>query len=367
MDALKRFDTSNLLNVPQSIVERLENNLQSLMKREKEVWLVAQCRKTLEDASQWSRDYTDAPHYEGSSESYRQRWSQTIGEMKFDADFNPQWEPFFENEKVVAKWLYIDLAEGLKARAVLALPKNGKTPFPLIIAQHGVSSSPANVFGFNNPDGAYHSYGLALLKQGFAVLAPANISFAHPRTRLHRLCLLLGTTLAGLEVGKLRRLLDYVVTLPEIDEDRIGMWGLSHGGHYTMFTAPLEKRIKAAIVCAFFNDRLHKMAISSPLYSCFLDVDDEHIWIPGWFKGGFTDSNLLSLVCPRAVQIQQGKADGIGWWPLQEAEYQRLKAHYVKLEIEDRVEYAGHNWGHEIMVDEGIAFLRRWLDIKKMQ
>lgn len=207
MDALKRFDTSNLFNIPPSVIERLENDLQSLMKREKETWLVAQCRKVLEDASQWPRDYADVPHYEGSSESYRKRWSQTIGEMKFDADFNPQWEPFFENEKLVARWLYIDLAEGLRARAVLALPKNGKRSLPLIIAQHGISSSPANVFGFNNPTGLYHGYGMALLEQGFAVLAPANITLAPPRARLHRLCLLLGTTLAGLEVGKLRRLL----------------------------------------------------------------------------------------------------------------------------------------------------------------
>jgi hypothetical protein len=361
MDNLKRFDTNNVFNISENIIERLENDLQSLMKREKETWLVARCRKVLEEAAQWQRDYADVPHYEDSSESYRKRWSQTIGEMRFDTDFNPQWEPFFESKKVVARWLYIDLAEGLKARAVLAFPKKGKPPFPLVIAQHGISSSPANVFGFNDPSGLYHGYGLALLEQGFAVLAPANITLARPRSRLHRLCLLLGTTLAGLEVGKLRRLLDYVVTLPEIGEDRIGMWGISLGGHYTMFTAPLEKRIKAAIVCAFFNDRLHKMALSSPLYSCFLDVEEEHIWIPGWFKGGFTDSNLLSLVCPRAVQIQQGRADGIGWWPLQEAEYERLKAHYVKLGIEDRVEYAGHNWGHEIMVDEGLCFLKKYL------
>jgi len=162
-------------------------------------------------------------------------------------------------------------------------------------------------------------------------------------------------------VGKIRRLLDYAITLPEIDAERVAMWGISLGGMYTMFTAPLEKRIKAALITAFFNDRWAKMAVSSPLYSSFLDVEEEHIWLPGWLAGGFDDSDLLALICPRAVQIQQGRADSIGWWPLQHATFVKAQQNYAALHLEKRIAYADHQGGHEILVDEGLAFLQQHL------
>jgi hypothetical protein len=295
--------------------------------------------------------------YDKSVQKYKKMWSETIGEFKFDKEFNSVHKPFFEDDEVKADLISIELDSNLKARGVLAFPKNRKPPFPLVIAQHGLTSSPSTVFGFNDQRSIYH----ALLRSGYAVLAPANVSDLHPRARLHRLCLLLGSTIAGLEVGKTRRLIDYINTLPEVDTDKIAMWGISLGGYYTMFTMPLEPRIKVGIVTAYFNDRFRKMAVSSPLWSCFLDADEEYIWIPGWFKGGFTDSNLISLICPRPVQIQQGKADGIGWWPLQEKEFEKTGMPYEKLSKKDSIEYISHEGGHEILVDDGLSFLDRWI------
>jgi len=347
----------NAREVPASEMLRHEEDRQSLMRRELEAYLVERCGQTLAAQSTWQLDYSSLPHYEASCETHRQRWSQTVGEFAFAAPFNARYEPFFEDDVALGQWLYIDLDNGFTARAALVLPKQHQGKLPLVIAQHGVSSSPERAFGFNDTKGYYHSFGHALVAAGYAVLAPSNITTSGPRARLQRLCLLLGKTLAGLEVGKIRRLLDFATTLPAIDTERIGMWGISLGGMYTMFTAPLEKRIKAAIITAFFNDRLNKMAVSSPLYSCFLDVDEEHIWIPGWLGGGFDDSELLALICPRAVQVQQGRADSIGWWPLQLATYAKARDRYTALQIDDRIDYVDSEGGHEIMVDEGLAFL----------
>ena len=128
-----------------------------------------------------------------------------------------------------------------------------------------------------------------------------------------------------------------------------------------MCTASLDERIKVAIMCAFFMDRFHKVTISSPHYTSWFLPHEEHLWIPGWFKGGFTDSNVLSLICPRALQIQEGKADKCGWWPLQESEYQKICRHYVKLGIKEKIEFVCHNGGHEIVVEPGMRFLERTL------
>ncbi len=351
----------NALTKPESLVQRTAEDRQSLMRRELESYLVNQCQQQLAAATAWTLDHSSPAHYSASCEEHRARWSRTIGEFHFDAPFNARYEPFFEDETAVGQWLYIDLDDQLTARAALVLPKQRQGKLPLVIAQHGIGSSPERVLGFNDAVGYYHGYGRALVDAGYAILAPSNITNAAPRARLQRLCLLLGKTLAGLEVGKIRRLIDFATTLPEIDADRIGMWGLSLGGMYTMFTAPLEPRIKVAIIAAFFNDRLAKMAVSSPLYSCFLDVEEEHIWVPGWLANGFDDSALLALICPRAVQVQQGRADGIGWWPLQHAAFAKAAEHYTQLQLADRAAYADHQGGHEILVAEGLAFLQQHL------
>ena len=354
-------EPDDALKLPEGMIARREGDAQSLIRREAEAWLVEQCRDTLHSSGQWPLETGSLEEYEESCASHRARWSRAVGEWSFDAPFDVQVEPFFDSETAVGHWIRIDLADGLQGRAVYALPKHGTRPLPMVIAQHGLGSSPERVFGPNDGEGLYHGFAAALLEAGYAVLAPANVTGNHPRARLTRLCHLPGRTLWGLEIGKLRRLIDYVSGQPEIDADRIGMWGLSLGGYYTAFAAALELRIKVGVGAAFFNDRFRKMAVSSPLYTAYIDVDEEHFWIPGHFSGGFGDAELVSLICPRPLQIQQGRADGIGWWPHQEAEFRRAAAPYKGLGIPDRIEYAGHDGGHEVLVGRGLQFLETFL------
>ncbi|MEM2960404.1 MAG: hypothetical protein QXU67_02230, partial [Candidatus Bathyarchaeia archaeon] len=131
------------------------------------------------------------------------------------------------------------LSDHICARAILALPRKTSGKAPLVICQHGLVSSPERVFGFDDPEGLYRAYGRRLAEKGFAVLAPLHITENAPRARYSRMALLLGKTLYGLEIGKLQRLLDYVLALPEINAGRVGMWGLSLGGTYTMLALPI--------------------------------------------------------------------------------------------------------------------------------
>ena len=41
------------------------------------------------------------------------------------------------------------------------------------------------------------------------------------------------------------RCLDYLLTRPDVDGDRLGMVGLSGGGSLTLYTAAVESRLKA--------------------------------------------------------------------------------------------------------------------------
>jgi dienelactone hydrolase len=309
----------------------------------------------------WQRDYASLEAFETSVAGNRERWRQAIGVFEGDGSaLDPQLELWCESEKFTAWWLSIGLLGGLRGRAILALPKGREVPVPLVIAQHGIGSSPERVFGLDDPADIYKGYGRRLVEEGFAVLAPMNITQGAPRARLERLCKLLGKTLWGLEIYRTQRLLDYLEGREEIDMERTAMYGISLGGAYTMFTLPVEKRIGAGVVCAWFNDRQRKMAVDDPRYSCFLSVDEEHIWIPGWLRE-FKDSDLASLICPRPLLIEQGKADGIAWWPLMMQEYEETGEHYRRLGLEDRLEIDLHEGGHEIRLEKSLDFLRKWL------
>ena len=344
------------------LISRGITDRQSLLRRETEDYLRAEILDYESRSAQyWNRDYSSIEAFEKSVKPNRKRWLEAVGDFGPSVeDMSPKKEPFMETKSFSAKWVTIKLFERLKGRAVLALPKGRTGLLPLVICQHGLSSSPERVFGFDDPVSYYRAFSRRLAEEGFAVLAPMNITMAPTRARYTRMALMLGKTLFGLEIFKIRRLLDYALNLPEIDSERVAMWGLSLGGTYTQFTLPLEPRIKVGIIAAWFNHRLKKMIIDDPRYSCFLSTKEEHIFVPSWLRE-FTDSDLISLICPRPVMIQTGKCDGIAWWPLVVEEFERSKAHYARLGIEDRIELDLHEAGHEIRFESGLRFLKKWL------
>jgi len=352
----------NILEASPGLVKRGVADRQHLLRCETEDFLRAlsldyEPRQRLH----WKRDYSSPEAYEASVVGNREAWRQAVG--VFDLPLLPlraTTEPFMESETIKAEWIVLPVFEGLNARAVLATPRHLQGPWPVVICQHGIGSSPERVFGFDDDSDIYHSYAQPIVEAGFAVLAPMHITEGPPRARYHRLCLMLGKTLWGLEIAKLSRLIDYLETLSTLDTTRIGMYGISLGGAYTSFTLPLERRIGLGINCAWFNDRLRKMVVDDPRYSCFLSVNEEHIYVPGWLTQ-FCDSDLTSLICPRPYMVQTGKCDGIAWWPYVVQEFERTRAHYEKLGVGERCQLDLHEAGHEIRVEGALPFLRKWL------
>lgn len=352
----------NAFEAAPGLVARGISDRQNLLRRETEDYLRALSLDYAQRQREyWKRDYSSIEAFVDSVRPNRERWRAAMGEFGPPAEeMDPRVEPFAENEHFRAEWVTLNLYGNLRARGVFAVPKVGEGPFPTVICQHGIGSSPEKTFGFDDGGGIYHAYAQRCLEAGFAVIAPMNITEAEPRARYTRLCTMLGKTLWGLEIAKIGRLIDYAEAREEFDTTRLGMWGISLGGAYTMFTLPLEERIRAGIVTAWFNHRLRKMVVDDPRHSCFLSTREEHIFIPGWLRE-FTDSDLISLICPRPLMAQTGKADGIAWWPWVLEEFAAAREHYERLGISERIELDLHEGGHEIRVESGLRFLRQWL------
>ena len=309
----------------------------------------------------WNRDYDSIEAFLKSVEPNRQRWRNVVKPPELSKTGDLQRRPHPPLAERNGEWLTLPL-DGITAEGLLALPASASSdkPVPLVIAQHGIGSSPERTFGVLDEGDHYHRYAEALLDAGFAVLAPMNLRSVDRRNRIERLCRLADTSLPGIEFTRMQRLLDEVLTDPKIDGERVGMWGVSLGGTATMFWMPLEPRIKAGVVAAWFNHRRNKMVIPDPRYSCFLETKEDHAFFDGWLTE-FTDSDVVSLICPRPLLIQTGKLDRIAHWPQVVEEFEESRTHYEKLGIADRIEMDLHEGGHEPRVQTGLTFLTRWL------
>lgn len=309
----------------------------------------------------WNRDYSSIEAFVRSVEPNRLRWRDVLKPPELRTTGEAQRQPHPPLAELNAEWLSIPL-DGITAEALFVVPKNTSAdhPVPLIIVQHGIGSYPERTFGLLDDEDNYHSYAKALVDAGFAVLAPMNLRSVERRNRIERLCRLAGFTLPGVEFVRMQFMLDEVLRDPRIDPDKVGMWGVSLGGLATMFWMPLEPRIQAGVVCAWFNHRRNKMTIPDERYSCFLETKEEHAFFNGWLTE-FTDSDVISLICPRPVLIQHGKKDRIAHWQQVIEEFEVSKTQYEKLGIADRIEIDLHDGGHESRVGSGIRFLTRWL------
>lgn len=307
----------------------------------------------------WQRDYSSTDAFLRSVEPNRLRYRRMVSPPELRVSGPPEKKPYALPGAGNAEWIWLPLGL-LRAEALLVMPADLARPVPLVIAQHGISSFPERVFGVDDPRNLYHDYGGELVRAGFAVLAPFNLATIEKRNRIERLARLGDTTLAGIELARLQALLDVVLQDPRIDRERVGMWGISLGGMAAMFWMPLEPRIRCGIVTAWFNHRRNKMVIPDPRYSCFLETKEEHAFYRGWLTA-FTDADVVSLIAPRPLLIQTGKKDGIAWWPQVLEEYEAAREHYRRLGIEDRIEMDLHDGGHEIRLESGLAFLKKWL------
>lgn len=305
----------------------------------------------------WHRDYSSIDAFIRSIEPNRNRYRSVMIKPPILTKSGPLSRKPFLIEDIPGEWIELPLGP-VTAQAFLAFPEGAgkKNPVPVVIVQHGIGSTPETTFRGGN----YHAYAKELLKAGFAVLVPMNLTSVERRNRIERLCRLADISLPGIELVRMQNLLDVVLVDPRIDSENVGMWGLSLGGMATMFWMPLEPRIKAGVVSGWFNQRRNKMVIPDDRYSCFLVTQEEHAFFTGWLTE-FTDHDVVSLICPRPLLIQHGKKDGIAYWPQVIEEFNIAKTHYEKLKIEDRIQIDMHEGGHEAIIESGVKFMTEWL------
>jgi len=147
--------------------------------------------------------------------------------------------------------------------ANLYVPASGAGPFPGII-------SPCGHYALARMAGPYQLLYLDLVKNGFVVLAYDPIGqgerrqFWNPQANRNEIdgpvtwehdmpghpLFLLGENLTQYRIWDGMRAIDYLLTRPEVDSQRIGCTGHSGGGTLTLFISALDDRVR----CAAMNE-----------------------------------------------------------------------------------------------------------------
>jgi dienelactone hydrolase len=219
-------------------------------------------------------------------------------------------------DRYTIRSVYYDAEPDDPIPALLLLPDgvSASKPAPAIAVWHQHNgewhlgkSEPAGLAG--NP---MHHTGAALAKEGYVVLCPDALCFEERRDPTGKLrdgnferfeflrYAVTGKCMAWKNIFDMRRAVDFLVSLPEVQQDRIGCYGHSMGSTHTWLVGPWESRLKCLVgnCCLPTYKGIHR----EHLLHCFPN------FIPGIFAHGDTP-DIAALIAPRALHLNFGELD----------------------------------------------------------
>jgi dienelactone hydrolase len=294
-----------------------------------------------------------------------------------------------------------------QTEAFLLIPDNLTKPAPAVIALHDHGGF--YYFGkekhnqIDNPpailqqyiDGLYEgrTYADELAKRGFVVLSPDAIFFGSQRVKpedlspgiaadyyretsgdadnqirafnrlssgleipMNKTILASGTTWAGIIAHGDRRAIDFLLTRPEVDPERIGAMGLSLGGLRTTYLFGMDSRIKAGVIAGF-----------SSSYRQMLQQHFRHTWmmyVPLQYQF-FDLPDVASLNAPRPLMIMNAKRDHLFPMEGMKAAEEKLNQIYLKMGSSEKFKCSYYDAPHSMtieMQEDAFDWLEKWLD-----
>jgi dienelactone hydrolase len=138
-----------------------------------------------------------------------------------------------------------------------------------------------------------------------------------------------GITWPGVMLWDDLRTLDYLVSRPEVDAQRVGCVGLSVGGYRSFLLAALDERIKAAVAVGWMT------SFASNIRRHVLNTVGLTFHIPGLYR--YLDlPDLAALIAPRSLLVISGSRDTL--FPLAGVEqaFRKIEACFRKAGVPER-------------------------------
>ncbi|MGE0608176.1 MAG: alpha/beta hydrolase family protein [Pirellulales bacterium] len=309
-------------------------------------------------AAAWQRDTSSVAAYEKSVEPMREKLWEVYGGKPYDAPaLDAKEELLAEFETHNAYRVRLTSFEQVRQYGILLVPKGLKPGErrPALVCVHGMAGTPEGVCGLTEQADYHNRFGQQAAERGYVVLATLNMNNAQKQSWLDRKGTMVGQRMHALEVYKTTRAVDYLCSRADVDTGRIGAYGISWGGRTVMNLAALDRRIAATAISGHFNDLIPKMLTPAPQYTAYIQTAEGYSFF--WRHAQvFTDADVVSLICPRAVFIEQGRDDKVAFWEMSQKAFNEVQPLYAALGIADRAVYSIFEGGHEVRCVEAFAF-----------
>jgi len=270
------------------------------------------------------------------------------------------------------------LVEGGIEIEKLLLDLNGLEPVPAYFLKPAGAAGRLPLVVYNHSHGGYYdvgkeevlrsapylpqpAYGHALTAEGYAVLCIDHWAFGERNTRTERQIfkemLWHGRVMWGMMVFDSIRAIDYAVSRPDVDPERIATLGMSMGGTMAWWLAALDPRIRVTVdICSLSE---YAALLETGAY----DGHNFYYFVPG-LLGAFRAADVSALIAPRPHLSLAGERDKFtppqGLDPIDRG----MRELYRSLGAEERWRQLRFPVGHEEngeMRREALAFLRKWL------
>jgi dienelactone hydrolase len=264
------------------------------------------------------------------------------------------------------KWrgyeVMLDVYPDVFAYGILLMPKDLKPGErrAVVVCQHGLEGRPINVVDPKKRTPPYNAFAAQLADRGYIVYAPQNPYIGHDAFRvLQRKANPLGLSLFSFIVRQHERTLDWLATLPFVDDKRIAFYGLSYGGKTAMRVPALVDRYCLSICSGDFNEWIGKNTSydfpGSYLYTGEYEMPEFNL------GHTFNYSEMAALIAPRPFMVERGHNDPVGIDEWVAYEYAKVRRLYAQLGIPERTAIEFFPGGHEIHGQGTFAFLDRHL------
>jgi hypothetical protein len=249
------------------------------------------------------------------------------------------------------KEIEINSTSNRRIRVVVTVPSSKAGPFPAVICIGGHGSNLYSPYDSKTitgqgprkkSDSIYKGFGTVLAKTGYVTIS-TTVSQHEVYEK--------GRLLMAERLWDLIRCVDYLQSMPEVDERRIGCGGLSLGGEMAMWLGAMDERI-AAIVSAGFLTTMDQMEQNHCMCWKFEGLREQV---------DFAD--IYSLIAPRPLQCQNGILEPASQFyvPLARRAMEEIRIIYKYLDRPENVVLDFHGEGHVIDLPGLIYFFEKHL------
>jgi acetyl esterase/lipase len=239
---------------------------------------------------------------------------------------------------VVVEELSLRTLPDRRVHAWLARPQRLEGKAGGVLALHGHGGTGEQVVRGQS----LYWYGRALAASGLVVIAPDIGQHELQQT---------DWSLMGERTWDAWRCVDYLVTRPEVDTNRLAVAGLSLGGETTMYVAALDERLRLACSSGWLTTVENMKHGHCPCWN-----------FPG-LEAHFDFSDIFACVAPRGLVFEIGeleRAPGGFPVPIAREAFAEIRAAYAVFAAAAEVELVVHPGGH---VFEGTRFRDRLAEL----